>query len=46
MKQHALRGLCPPDLNVLKASIRQAMRRLRRRPALIRSFFQGGPLSF
>lgn len=46
LKQHALRGLCPPDLTVLRASIREAMRRLRRRPEVIRSFFQACPLSF
>ena len=46
LKQHALRGLCPPDLTALRASIRQAMRRLRRRPKVIRSFFQACPLSF
>jgi transposase len=46
LKPHALRGLCPPDLTVLRASIRGAMRRLRRRPAVIRSFFQACPLSF
>ena len=46
LKQHALRGLCPPDLTVLRASIRNAMRRLRRRPEVIRSFFQAVPLSF
>lgn len=45
-KQHALAGLCPPNLSVLQASLRQAMRRLRRRPDLIRSFFHAGPLSF
>jgi transposase len=46
LKQHALRGLCPPDLAMLRASIRRAMRRLRRRPDIIRSFFQASPLSF
>ncbi len=46
LKQHALRGLCPPDLPVLKACIRRAIRRLRRRPDIIRSFFRTGPLSF
>jgi transposase len=46
LKQHALRGLCPPDLRVLCQSIRGAVRRLRRRPDLIRSFFQACPLSF
>ena len=46
LKQHALRGLCPPDLAVLKQSIRQAIRRLRRHPQIIRSFFHACPLSF
>lgn len=46
LKQHALRGLCPPDLKALRASIRQAIRRLRRRPRIICSFFQACPLSF
>ncbi len=46
LKQHALRGLCPPDLPVLKTCIRRAIRRLRRHPDIIRSFFQACPLSF
>jgi transposase len=46
LKQHALRGLCPPHLNVLCQSIRAAVRRLRRRPDIIRSFFRACPLSF
>lgn len=46
LKQHALRGLCPPDLTVLKQNIRQAIRRLRRHPQIIRSFFHACPLSF
>ena len=46
LKQHALRGLCPSDLRVLCQSIRAAVRRLRRRPDIIRSFFQACPLSF
>ena len=46
LKQHALRGLCPPDLTVLQKSIRLAIRRLRRHPDIIRSFFQACPLSF
>lgn len=46
MKQHALAGQCPPNLNVLEHSIRLALRRLRRRPQIIRSFFQRCPLSF
>ena len=46
LKQHALRGLCPPDLPVLKTCIRRAIHRLRRRPDIIRSFFQACPLSF
>jgi len=46
LKQHALRGLCPPDLNVLRKSIRLAIRRLRRHPSVIRSFFHACPLSF
>ncbi len=46
LKQHTLRGLCPPDLKVLQASIRKALRRLRRRPQVIRSFFQNRPLPF
>jgi transposase len=44
LKQHALRGLCPSDLPVLKTCIRQAIRRLRRRPDIIRSFFRACPL--
>ena len=46
LKQHALRGLCPPDLRVLCQTIRTALRRLRRRPDLIRPFFRACPLSF
>lgn len=46
MKQHALAGLCPPHLQVLEQNIRLALRRLRRRPQVIRSFFQRCPLSF
>ena len=46
MKQHALAGQCPPNLKVLEQSIRRALRRLRRRPQIIRSFFRRSPLSF
>ena len=46
MKQHALAGQCPPNLEVLEQSIRLALRRLRRRPHIIRSFFPRGPVSF
>jgi transposase len=46
MKQHALAGQCPPNLEVLEQSIRLALRRLRRRPHVIRSFFRRSPLSF
>ena len=46
LKQHALRGLCPPDLAVLQTSIRRAIRHLRRHPRIIRSFFHACPLSF
>jgi len=46
MKQHALAGQCPPDLETLEHSIRLALRRLRRRPQIIRSFFHRCPLSF
>ncbi len=45
LKQHVLRGLCPPDLSVLQKSIRAAIRRLRRHPNIIRSFFHACPLS-
>jgi transposase len=46
MKQHALAGQCPPNLEVLERSIRLALRRLRHRPQVIRSFFRRSPLSF
>jgi transposase len=46
MKQHALAGQCPPNLEVLEHSIRLALRRLRRRPHVIQSFFRRSPLSF
>ncbi len=46
MKHHALAGQCPPDLEALEHSIRLALRRLRRRPQVIRSFFHRCPLSF
>lgn len=46
MKHHALAGQCPPNLPVLEQSIRRALRRLRRRRHLIRSFFHRCPLSF
>ncbi len=46
MKHYALAGQCPPDLERLEHSIRLALRRLRRRPQVIRSFFHRGPLSF
>lgn len=46
MKQHALAGQCPPNVDILEQSIRQALRRLRRRPQIIRSFFHRCPLSF
>jgi transposase len=46
MKQHALAGQCPPNLDVLEQSICRALRRLRSRPHVIRSFFQRCPLSF
>jgi transposase len=39
MKQRALAGQCPPNLQVLEQATRQALRRLRRRPQIIRSFF-------
>jgi transposase len=46
MKGYALAGQCPPDWETLEHSIRVALRRLRRRPQVIRSFFQRSPLSF
>jgi len=46
LKGHALVGFCPPDQQSLKTAIRQEVRRIRKRPALIRSFFQKCPLSF
>jgi transposase len=46
MKQHALAGQCPPNLEVLEQSIHRALRRLRHHPHVIRSFFRRGPLSF
>ena len=46
MKQHALAGQCSPHLEALEHSIRLALRRLRRRPQVIRSFFHRCPLSF
>ena len=46
MKQHALAGQCPPNLPALEQSIRLALRRLRRRPHLIRSFIRRCPLYF
>jgi len=46
LKGHALRGFCPPDIKTLTAALRQAVRRVRRHPRLIRSFFQACPLSF
>jgi transposase len=46
MKHHALAGQCPPNLETLEHSIRLALRRLRRRPSVIRSFFYRCPLSF
>lgn len=46
MKQHALAGQRPPNLDVLEQSIRLALRRLRRRPQVVRSFFRRCPLSF
>lgn len=46
MKQHALAGQCPPDIETLEHSVRLALRRLRRRPSVIRSFFHRSPLSF
>jgi len=45
MKQHALAGQCPLNLEILERNVRLALRRLRRRPQVIRSFFQRGPLS-
>ena len=46
MKQHALAGQCPPNLEVLQQSIRRALRHLRHHPHVIRSFFRKCPLSF
>lgn len=46
MKQHALAGQCPPNLEVLEHSIRLALRRLRHRPHVIQSFFHRSPLPF
>jgi transposase len=44
LKCHALRGFCPPDLNVLINTIRRETKRMRQRPALIRSLFDDCPL--
>ena len=46
LKGHALRGYCPPDVAALSVAIRQAVRHIRRRPHVIRSFFRACPLSF
>ena len=46
LKSHALRGYCPPDVAALQRAVRRAVRRVRGRPALIRSFFHRSPLSF
>jgi len=46
LKQHALHRVCPRDLPVLKTRTHRAIRRLRRHPDIIRSFFQACPLSF
>jgi hypothetical protein len=46
LKQHALCGLRPPNLTVLKQSIHQVLRRLRRHPQIIRLFFHAYSLSF
>lgn len=46
MKQHALAGPCPPNVEALEHNVRLALRRLRRRPSVIRSFFHRCPLSF
>jgi len=46
LKGYALRGYCPADVRALRQMVRRAVRRVQRRPALIRSFFQHLPLSF
>ena len=46
MKQHALAGQCPPNLEVLQQSIRRPLRRLPHHPHVFRSFFRRCPLSF
>ena len=44
-KQHQLPNLCPQDLAQLGRLGRQALRRMRRRPALVRSFWKQADLS-
>lgn len=46
LKNHALRGYCPPDIDALIGAIRRATRNIQRRPKLIQSFFQQCPLFF
>ena len=45
-KQHELPNLCPDDLCQLSGEARRALRRMRRRPKLIRSFWKQTPLPF
>ncbi len=40
IKCHQLANFCPPDLDQLEKAIQRSARRIRRRPALKRSFFQ------
>lgn len=46
LKCDALRGFCPADLKELINKIHRATKSLRRRPALVQSFFKDCPLFF
>ena len=43
-KQHALPNFCPKNFAELSAHARCALRRMRRRPSLVRSFWQQAQL--
>ncbi len=45
-KQHALPNVCPKDYWSLDATARQTLKRMRRRPRLIRAFWQQAELPF
>lgn len=44
IKTHRIANLCAPDVETLETHLRRAVRYIRRRPSLVRSFFHGSSL--